>query len=401
MTSIDAPHTSTRSEDTGIRQAMPWLPLTALSVGAFWTVTLEMLPAGLLLPMSDDLDVRPSRIGLLVTAWALTVGLTSLPLTRLTARWRRTSVLALGIGGLGIATLATAVAPSFETVLVARLLAAAGHGLFWSVLMVYAASIAPPGRQARAISVVLAGPVLAGVAGLPVATALADLAGWRVVTGVIALGALLGGALIAGRARPAPAAPDGATPAGGGDARAVHGMALGGALALVAHFATFTYVAELVHRQWALGGIGLETVLLVFGVAGAVGLGLVALWGDRSPRRLLLSIVGGLAAILGLLGVIGSERPGLAVVVIALWGLITGAVPPALQNVILGAAPPSYRDRAGAINVTAFNLGIATGSAAGAVVLDHLSLPLLPVLAAVVAVISFATLLLAMARAEG
>lgn len=380
---------------------MPWLHLTALSVGAFWTVTLEMLPAGLLLPMSDDLDVRPSRVGLLVTAWALTVGLTSLPLTRITARWRRTSVLALGIGGLGLATLATAVAPGFEAVLVARLLAAAGHGLFWSVLMVYAASIAPPDRQARAISVVLAGPVLAGVAGLPVATALADLTGWRLVTGAIALGALLGGALIVLRARPVPTVADGLGEPTDGSARVVHALALGGALALVAHFAAFTYVAELVHRRWALGGVGLETVLLVFGVAGAIGLGLMAVWGDRSPRRLLLAVVGVLAAVLALLGMLGEGAPGLTLVVIAAWGLVSGALPPALQNVILGAAPPGYRDRAGAVNVTAFNLGIATGSAAGGVVLDHLSLPALPVLAAVVAASSLTTPLFAMARAEG
>ena len=86
------------------------------------------------------------------------MGLSSLPLTRATRVWPRPTALAVALRGLGFATLLSALAPSFEGVLVTRLLAAGGHGLFWSVLMVYAASIAPAGREARAISVVLAGP---------------------------------------------------------------------------------------------------------------------------------------------------------------------------------------------------------------------------------------------------
>ena len=88
-------------------ETLPWRPLLLLSFGAFWTVTLEMLPAGLLPAMSADLDVRPSRVGLLVTVWAVTVGLSSVPLTRATRSWHRPTVLGVALGGLGVATLLT------------------------------------------------------------------------------------------------------------------------------------------------------------------------------------------------------------------------------------------------------------------------------------------------------
>lgn len=157
--------------------ALPWRPLLLLSIGAFWTVTLELLPAGLLPAMTADLGVRPSQIGLLVTVWAVMIAATSLPLTRLTRGMGRPQVLALGLGMVGAASLVGAALPGYEGVLASRLVAAAGRGLFWSVLMVYAASIAPRGREGRAISVVLAGPVLASAVGLPLGTALSEIAG--------------------------------------------------------------------------------------------------------------------------------------------------------------------------------------------------------------------------------
>ncbi|MFI6610136.1 MFS transporter [Streptomyces sp. NPDC050507] len=55
----------------------------------FVVVTTELLPGGLLTPISDDLGVTRSRVGLLVTVYAFTVGLTAAPLTHWTGGWPR------------------------------------------------------------------------------------------------------------------------------------------------------------------------------------------------------------------------------------------------------------------------------------------------------------------------
>lgn len=376
--------TTTTSAPASDTRALPWRPLLLLSVGAFWTVTLEMLPAGLLPSMSADLDVRPSRVGLLVTVWAVTVGLASIPLTRLTRRWSRPRVLGVALGVLGLATVVTALAPTYAGVLVARLVAAGGHGLFWSVLMVYAASIAPAGREARAISVVLAGPILAGAVGLPLGTALSDPFGWRVVVGAVGL-AMVAAAPLLPRLLPTSSGVAAAT-AGGRDetARRVVAAAVLGALALVAHFAVFTFVAPLADDRWGLGEDSVSGLLLVFGITGAVGLGAAGFVGDRYPRGALVVTVAALAAAFAVLaGASGS----VVVVVVGVWGLLLGLLPPLLQNAVIGAASPAYKDAAGAILVATFNLGIATGATLGGVVLDTAGLRwLLPLAVAAAAV---------------
>jgi predicted MFS family arabinose efflux permease len=379
---------TTTSPAPASTQTLPWRPLLLLSFGAFWTVTLEMLPAGLLPAMSADLDVRPSRVGLLVTVWAVTVGLSSVPLTRATRSWHRPTVLGVALGGLGVATLLTALMPSYAGVLVTRLVAAGGHGLFWSVLMVYAASIAPRGREARAISVVLAGPILAGAVGLPLGTALSDPLGWRVVVGAVAV-AMIAGAPALPRFLPAAPVPPAAPVAGVRDesARRVLAAALFGALALVAHFAVFTFVSPLATDRWGFAESSVGALLLVFGIAGAVGLAASGFAGDRWPRGSLLVTVAALALTFAMLAA-AEAYGGVVAVAVAGWGLLLGLLPPLLQNAVIGAASPSYKDSAGAILVSTFNLGIATGATLGGVVFDTAGLAWLLPSAVVAAAVS-------------
>ena len=386
--------TTTTFSDTSsaTRSSLPWRHLAVLSFAAFWTVTLEMLPAGLLPQIGRDLAVGPDRVGLLVTVWAVSVGLASLPLTRLTRSWRRPTALAAGLAVLGIASLVSALAPTFGGVLAARLVAAMGHGLFWSVLMVYAASLAPAGREARAISVVLAGPVLAGVVGVPLGTLLGGPLGWRWVVGAVSVALVVGAVLVWTLMPAGPSAPVG-EPSRARSRRVrdesavrVWRTALLGALALVAHFAAFTYIAPLVHGRWSAGVPEVGVLLLAFGIAGAVGLALVGLITDLAPERLLVVAVGSLALTFWLLAVTTGAFFVVAAVVV--WGLLIGALPPALQSAVIGAASPAYRNTAGAVLVAVFNLGIAFGSAAGGVVIGEVGLGALLPLAAAVATVS-------------
>jgi predicted MFS family arabinose efflux permease len=374
--------------------------LLLLSFGAFWTVTLEMLPAGLLPSMSADLDVSPARIGLLVTVWALTVGLSTVPLSRVTRSWGRPRVLASALAVLGAATVLTALAPGYGAVAATRFVAAAGHGLFWSVLMVYASSIAPDGRTGRAISIVLGGPILANVVGLPLGTSVSASLGWRPVVGVV--GAfLVAGAVLLRRLPEVPAstaAP--ATAAGGRDANArlMFGGALLGALALFAHFAVFTFVSELVTGAWAFEARDLGGLLLVFGVMGALGLVASGAIPDRFADHSLVAVVLALSVAFGLLAVV--HGPVAVLVLVAIWGLLLGMLPPLLQSRVIGVASPDYRDVAGAILVTVFNLGIAAGALAGGQVIQFLGLPSLLPIAAVATATSAVGLVILMRGAR-
>ncbi|MDH2415207.1 MFS transporter [Nocardioides sp. CER19] len=342
-----------------------WLPVVALTAGTLWTVTAELLPAGLLLDIGSDTGVAAGTVGYLVTAWGLAIAILSLPLARLTRRVDRRTVLVAALAGTGSATVLTALAPTYPLLVVARTLAAAGHGLFWALVVVAAGSLVEERYVARAVAVVVAGPTIASVVVIPAATALGDAAGWRVAFALVGLMTVVTGLLLGPllpRMTPVP------VPRGRRDPSAVATVrvaALGGVL-LVAHFMAFTFVAPILTGPGALPRSLVSVVLLVFGGAGVVGLvGAPAL--VRRHPSWALPITGMLLALALLaVGLAGGSRPAELVAVVA-WGIAIGALPVVFQTRLLALASPAFRPTAGAVMVVALNLGVAAGAAAGGV----------------------------------
>lgn len=102
-----------------------------------------MMPSGILDSLSSSFSVTEATAGLLVTAWAGTIALTSIPLVRATLRLQRRSIVLATLTVLATVNLATALAPSYGSALAARVVAAA-HGLFWAVVIPYATSLVQP-----------------------------------------------------------------------------------------------------------------------------------------------------------------------------------------------------------------------------------------------------------------
>src|SRR5699024_7622760 len=136
--------------------------------------------------------------GLLVSAWAGIVVMASFPLARLTVRVRRPVVIAVALAVFAVATLVTAVAPTYAVAMGSRLVAAGATGLLWATVNAHAAAIVPPHRIARAAAVVLFGGMLGTVAAIPAASALAEVFGWRVPFAGLGVLALAGAAGVAG-----------------------------------------------------------------------------------------------------------------------------------------------------------------------------------------------------------
>jgi DHA1 family inner membrane transport protein len=374
----------------------PWLALLTLSGAAFLTVTVELLPAGLLLELSAGLGVTEQSAGLLVAGWAVTVAATSVPLVRLTDRTRRATLLPLVLVVSAAATAATALAPSYPWALGARVVAAAAHGLFWSLLVATAAGLVPPARVGRAVSIVLAGPALAGVVGIPLGTAVGAALGWRVSFGVLA--ALLAATAPAVRALglpdPAP------VPVGAPRARLgadVTTTALAGGLMLTGHFLLYTYVAPLLQQLGGHDARARAVLLLVFGLAGPVGIALSGPLSDRFPRRALTGVGIALAAVTAAQAAVGLG-PAVAAVAVGSWGLLIGLLPPVFMTRLLRAAPPGREAAAGAVGVAVLNLGIAAGATAGGVVVDQVAVRALPPTAAGVVALACAVLLVGEVR---
>lgn len=363
---------------------MPWARLIALTFAAFATVTVEMLPSGLLPQIGRGLGVDPSLVGTLVAAWAITIVVTSMPLVRVTIGVRRGLLIPAALGVVAVSTVVMAFAPTFEIALASRVVAAAGHGVFWAVIVVYVVDIVEPERVGRALALVLSGPTIAGFVGLPLGTALVDVVGWRVIFGgasvVLAIGAIALALMLSGHSEE----PDTATSGSGlrlqwdRSAFASVGTAISGALVLVGHFALFTYVAMLITDVAEFESSSVAVLLAVFGVCGAVGVAASGVLSDRWPRATLpASAVVVLSAFTAL--TLAPTKTAVFVTAVVVWGAAVGLFPAAMQARVLRLASTRFRPAAGSVVVTVLNLGVAVGAVVGALVVGAGGAHLAPV----------------------
>ena len=353
--------------------------LLVLASTTFIGVVTESMPIGLLPQIADDLGVRESTVGLTVSGYALVVALTAAPLTAYTARISRRRLLASLLAIYAVCNVATALAPTFEVLACARVVGALAHGIFWSIVVPYAAGLVPRERIGWATSIALAGGSSAIALGVPLGTALGVAVGWRGtflvvagVTTVIGLGALL---LLPDRA--------GAPVRGEGIGRAIGEPLVRRQLALItllviAYFSLYTYVAPYVQQRSGISEGLTSVVLFLAGFAGVIG---TLLAGRILDRRPLLTFMAGAALLLGgFVVLLGFGRlAGGAVVAFVLIGGGFSPMPIALQQPLL-RVPSDIADTAVALFTTAFNVGIFGGGLLGGLVLDTAGLAWLPVL---------------------
>ena len=368
-------------------ESLPWPSLLAMAAATFVVVSGELLPTAVLPTLAAELDVSLGRAGLLVSAWAAMVVLASFPLARATARFDRPLVIAVALVVFAVATLVTAASTTYAAALASRLVAAAATGLLWSTINAHAAAIVAPERVARAAAVVLAGGSLGTVAAIPAGNALVPLFGWRLPFVALAVLALVTAGVLARLLRkpqslrlddPIPAA-SGMRPRLG-PVLVIAGL---GGMVLTAHFAAFTFVAELL----AASTVPTAVLLLVFGVVGWLGVVLVGATSDRFPGSTPVVMATVMAVSLAALTLLGGHR-GVDLVIVVVWGLVTGAVGPAVQGAVMRRAGAAHRSTAGTLMPVAMNLGIAVGAAAGSAVVDLWSVQVLPLLAVAPAILA-------------
>ena len=367
---------------------LPWPGLLMLAAGVFLSITIEMLPTGLLPEMSEGLGVAEPFIGLLMSVFAFTVVITSTPLTALTSRMPRHGLLVIVLAVLGITTLASAFVPEYWMLVAVRIVGGVAHGLFWAIVAAYASRLVPEGQIGRAVSVTLGGGTLALVAGVPATTVLGQALGWRPVFAIVA-GLTLVGALAVWRFLPRVAAEAGATAARfrRGDVALGPVLLVCGVTAatMLGQYAVFTYVAPLVTDVVGLQAGAVGPLLLVYGVTGALGLVLAGSPLARRADRAMLVAMGTAVVALVVLGIAPGVVP--SIIAFAVWGLAFGAIPPLLQTRLLQATPARQRDAASALYTTAFNVGIGGGALVGAVLFERIGVQSLPFVYAAVLVV--------------
>jgi MFS transporter, DHA1 family, inner membrane transport protein len=367
-------------------QGLPWPTLIALGAATLVMVTTEMLPTAVLGPMSRGLDVPDARIAQLVSLWAAVVVFTSFPSVRLTRRWNRRTVIVHGLLGVSLSSALTAAAPSYTTALGARLIGAVAVGLLWSTINAHVADVVEDRLLGPAISVVLAGATFGMVLGTPLARSIADGVGWRAPFAILAGG----GFVVAGLVQLVviPGSATRWTPGTGNDGHAsVSAWRMTAATGLVGvvfagHYGAFTFITRLVEVPAAGLPGGMSTLLLVFGLASALGVATAGRVHEHTALALVSAAALTAAAILGL--AVANSGIAIGVALVVAWGVLTGALNPLAQTEIFRLAGPEQRSTAGALIPVLFNGGIAVGAATAGAAVEHMGVGALPGLASAV-----------------
>jgi MFS transporter, DHA1 family, inner membrane transport protein len=268
-----------------------------------------------------------------------------------------------------------ALAPSYGMLLIGRVLSAFAHGVFFSVGATIAADLVPENRRASAIALMFMGLTVAIVTGVPLGTLIGQTFGWRATflavsgLGVIAFLAIL--ALLPSRLSKA-------EPAGlmeqlrvlsSGRLLLVFAMT---AFGYGGTFVTFTYLAPMLQQITGFSEGSVSLVLVLYGLAIALGNLLGGRVADRDPVK-ALTVLFLLQALVLALFAFTAPYPIAALVTLAALGFLSFANVPGLQLYVVQLAKqvrPGAVDVASALNIAAFNLGIAGGAFIGGLVVD-------------------------------
>jgi DHA1 family inner membrane transport protein len=352
--------------------SMP-LALYALTVGAFGIGVTEFVIMGLLIEVGADLGVSIAAAGLLISGYALGVVFGAPILTAISSRWRRKTVLIALMIIFTIGNAACALAPNYETLMLARLVAALAHGTFFGVGSVVATSLVAPERRASAIAVMFTGLTVANIAGVPFGTWLGQEYGWRMtfwavaVVGLVALAVL---AVFLPRDEQDPAPQDWRSDlATMGRPQVLIGLAVT-VLGYAGVFTVFTYIAPVLTQVTGFSDTAVSPILLVFGGGLILGNLVGGRLADRNlDRSILLTLLAlGLSLIL-MFFLLGDKTSTVALV--GLVGAAGFATVAPLQMRVLEKAEGAGQALASSFNIAAFNLGNAVGAWIGGVAIDR------------------------------
>ena len=347
-----------------------WPAVWSLGLGVFGLITAEFLPASLLTPMANSLSISEGTAGQAVTATALVALFSGLLITAATRNIDRRWVLIFFSFLQAVSSVMVAWAPSFDLLLVGRLLLGVALGGFWAMSTATAMRLVPAAQVPKALAIIFSSVSMATVVAAPLGSFLGNLIGWRAVFALTALPgvlALLWQLWVLPTMKPE-------------NVSSLHTLikvlkrpgVVAGLLSTIlifsGHFAFFTYLRPFLEKVAGAGVEAISLILVAFGVVNFIGTSLAGHFISRSLRH-TLALAPGLMGVLALLLTLFGHLTLLDGVLVALWGLAFGMVPVGWST-WLASTVPDEAESAGGLLVASIQLAISAGAAGGGIIFD-------------------------------
>lgn len=352
------------------------VPLLSLASATFLYLVFELSPMGLMTELTSVLRASESQIGVLVTIYAVVTGILTIPLMRFVVRYSRRLRLVVAMLILAAGSFVSAGAQDLSWMYVVRGWTAIAHGVLWSTVAPAAVDLVPRERRGGATALVFGGATFGVVVGIPLLRTASALIGWRatfVGLGLLALATalVLGLALAGGTGADSAAGPERPIQRNWRPVLIICGWTV---LLVSANFLVYTYFDPLLAgRGWDAAAISL--LLMAFGISGVVGTALSGRYLYRLPQLVTAVLLAAYAVAFATLAWL--SLPSADVAAVVLWGAGGAAVAPILQAQVTEASA-GFEDLASSVYVVCFQVGIAAGSAAGALVAARSGVAALP-----------------------
>jgi DHA1 family inner membrane transport protein len=372
-----------------------------LTLGAFALGTDTFIIGGILPSITSSLATPIYFGGALVSAFAISYALGSPILASVTANHNRRTVLLISLGSFTLANGISALAPSFDWLIVSRVMAGLGGALYLPTALAMAVAMVSANQRGRALAWVTGGLSIAIVVGVPIGTWLSGLSDWRLsfwFVAAVSLLAFCGAWLWIPRVE--------GTGAGTlGDRLRLLGQRniglalLQATLWIAGGFTVYTYISPLLMQMAHMDVTGIGMILLLFGTSSVLGNIIGGYGSDRlGANKVILIALPILALALFSLSWSAASTPGLSINVIV-WGIAGGMLIPTQQHRLFDYAP-TLATVVFSLNGAVTYLGIGLGSMVGSAVVQSSQLPELGIVAAALVALSLLSVLFSRQAAQ-
>ncbi len=332
----------------------------ALCLGASQGALLVLTP--ILAAVAGDLDVSTATAGQLRTISGLAAGTTALLSGLAAARVGLRDLLIGALVFLAAGSALSALSPHFGILAFAQILIGVGIGVSYSAAVAATAEWSAPEERSRVLSVALLGPPLAWVIGMPMAGLVGEV-DWRLSWVAVPLASALVALVVLLRREATPPAPLRADLRTVLTHSGVLAWSVGELLAFSAWVGTLVFVGALFVDAYGLSVAATGLVLGIGALAYVPGNLVFRRWVDVYPRRLLIVLALGAAA---LVAALCSSREGTweSLVLFALLSFLAGG------RTLAGSArgldlAPELRLGVTGVRTAALQFGSFVGAAVG------------------------------------
>lgn len=356
---------------------MTTMRIVTFILSTFIVGMVEMMVAGIMNLMSQDLHISEAIIGQLVTLYAITFAVVGPILVKLTNRFHPKPLLLGTLVFFIVGNVIIAVAPNFTILVIGRIISSAAAALIIVKILALTAMLTAPHNRGKMIGIVYSGFSGANVLGVPIGTMIGGAFGWRFTfLFIVAVSVLVGILMFIFLPQLDRTSTDENGSSSQTHSKVVRPLEVVKYLGitffiLVANSITFIYINPLMLKSGHTLSF-VSIVLLINGIAGVAGTSMGGFLSDKltSKRWLIISV----SVFIIMMLVLNQILTSVIILMIGLfvWNIMQWSTNPAVQSGIIDQVEGDT-SQVMSWNMSSLNAGIGIGSMVGGLVVSKLN----------------------------